>query len=279
MSKNFRAWESSRILSYAVPNIRWITESKTRFPCFVTFRQITFFKSLDVDYLYEAPLAMEKENLAQVVCECLHLDCPKPDLSDWETMVDNLRHPVSKVRIALVGKYVQLHDAYISVVEALKHGGIYSHTTVEIKWVDAETVTPETADEIFKDVTGMPGSRRIWSPRCGRQDRSHPLRPHTQNSVPRYLSWNAACDRRICPQCDRFPRCTQSGTKSIHYTSGDPHHAGSDRYRRYRRNTSAWVLIHVFWTKLPKHMRSTRKKKFRNATDIAMKSTMITVKF
>ena len=76
-------------------------------------------QNLDVDYLYEAPLAMEKENLAQVVCECLHLDCPKPDLSDWETMVDNLRHPVSKVRIALVGKYVQLHDAYISVVEAL----------------------------------------------------------------------------------------------------------------------------------------------------------------
>ena len=112
-------------------------------------------QNLDVDYLYEAPLAMEKENLAQVVCECLHLDCPKPDLSDWETMVDNLRHPVSKVRIALVGKYVQLHDAYISVVEALKHGGIYSHTTVEIKWVDAETVTPETADEIFKDVTGI----------------------------------------------------------------------------------------------------------------------------
>lgn len=112
-------------------------------------------QNLDVDYLYEAPLAMEKENLAQVVCECLHLDCPKPDLSDWETMVDNLRHPVSKVRIALVGKYVQLHDAYISVVEALKHGGIYSHTTVEIKWVDAETVTPKTADEIFKDVTGI----------------------------------------------------------------------------------------------------------------------------
>ena len=74
---------------------------------------------------------------------------------DYLYVVDNLRHPVSKVRIALVGKYVQLHDAYISVVEALKHGGIYSHTTVEIKWVDAETVTPETADEIFKDVTGI----------------------------------------------------------------------------------------------------------------------------
>lgn len=130
-------------------------EIKDKISLFCNLPANHVLQNLDVDYLYEAPLAMEKERLAQVVCECLHLDCPNPDLSDWETMVDNLRHPVSRVRIALVGKYVQLHDAYISVVEALKHGGIYSHTTVEIKWIDAETVTPETADEIFKDVTGI----------------------------------------------------------------------------------------------------------------------------
>ena len=57
--------------------------------------------------------------------------------------------------MALVGKYIQLHDAYISVVEALKHGGIYSHTTVNIKWVDSETVTEENAEEIFSDVSGI----------------------------------------------------------------------------------------------------------------------------
>lgn len=98
---------------------------------------------------------MERENLAQVVCECLHLDCPKPDLKDWTEMVDNLRNPTQEINIALVGKYIQLHDAYISVVEALKHGGIYSHTTVNIKWVDSETVTAENTDEIFKDVSGI----------------------------------------------------------------------------------------------------------------------------
>ncbi len=112
-------------------------------------------QNLDVEYLYEAPLAMEKENLAQVVCECLHLDCPEPDLTDWKEMVDNLKHPTQQVRIALVGKYIQLHDAYISVVEALKHGGIYSHTTVDIKWVDSETITPDNADEILRDVNGI----------------------------------------------------------------------------------------------------------------------------
>ena len=112
-------------------------------------------QNLDVEYLYEAPLAMEKERLAQVVCECLHLDCPEPDLNDWTEMVDNLRHPTQDVAIALVGKYTQLHDAYISVVEALKHGGIYSHTTVRIKWIDSETVTEENADRLFADVSGI----------------------------------------------------------------------------------------------------------------------------
>ena len=112
-------------------------------------------QNLDVEYLYEAPLAMERENLAQVVCECLHLDCPEPDLRDWTEMVDKLKHPTENVTIALVGKYIQLHDAYISVVEALKHGGIYSHTTVNIKWVDSETVTSENVGEILGNAAGI----------------------------------------------------------------------------------------------------------------------------
>ena len=81
-----------------------------------------------------------------VVCECLHLECPEPDLKDWTEMVDYLKHPNTEVTVALVGKYIQLHDAYISVVEALKHGGIFSRATVHIKWIDSETVTPENAD-------------------------------------------------------------------------------------------------------------------------------------
>ncbi len=112
-------------------------------------------QNLDVEYLYEAPLAMEKEHLAQVACECLHLNCPEPDLDDWHKMVDDLRHPTSKVTIALVGKYVQLHDAYISVVEALKHGGITNHATIDIKWVDSETVTEDNVDGLLGEVDGI----------------------------------------------------------------------------------------------------------------------------
>lgn len=112
-------------------------------------------QNLDVEYLYEAPLAMEKENLAQVACECLHLDCPEPDLGDWTSMIEALRNPTREVTIALVGKYIQLHDAYISVVEALKHGGIASHTTVNIRWINSEEVTRENAAAFLADADGI----------------------------------------------------------------------------------------------------------------------------
>lgn len=112
-------------------------------------------QNLDVEYLYEAPLAMEKEHLAQVACESLKLECPKPDLSDWIDMVDALRNPTKDVEIALVGKYTQLHDAYISVVEALKHGGISQRATVNIKWVDSELLNEENVEEVLGGVHGI----------------------------------------------------------------------------------------------------------------------------
>ena len=98
-------------------------------------------QNLDVEILYDAPLAMEEEHLAQVACECLQLECPEPDLDEWRAMCKAWKNPQKKVTVALVGKYIQLHDAYISVVEALKHGGVYNSADVTIKWVDSELVT------------------------------------------------------------------------------------------------------------------------------------------
>ena len=112
-------------------------------------------ENLDVEVLYELPLVMEQENLAQVACESLKLPCPAPDLTEWAAMIDNWKHPEKEVTIALVGKYIQLHDAYISVVEALKHGGVYNRADVNIKWIDSELVTDENADEYFHDVNGI----------------------------------------------------------------------------------------------------------------------------
>ena len=90
---------------------------------------------------------MEKEQLAQVACECLKLPCPVPKLADWEAVVDALKNPATRVEIAMVGKYVQLHDAYLSVVEALKHGGIAVRASVSIRWVDSEDLTDGQACE------------------------------------------------------------------------------------------------------------------------------------
>ena len=112
-------------------------------------------QNLDVDVLYEVPLVMEKEHLAQSACECLDLPCPEPDLAGWQDMIDAWKHPVTEVTVALVGKYIQLHDAYISVVEALKHGGVANHAKVNIKWVDSEHVTEANAPQVFHDVKGI----------------------------------------------------------------------------------------------------------------------------
>lgn len=112
-------------------------------------------QNLDVDILYEAPLAMEKEHLAQVACECLKLDCPEPDLKEWTDMCTAWKNPKTDVKIALVGKYTQLHDAYISVVEALKHGGVFNYTSVDIKWVDSELLNKDNIDEMLGDISGI----------------------------------------------------------------------------------------------------------------------------
>lgn len=112
-------------------------------------------QNLDVDILYEVPLEMEKEKLAHVACKCLHMECPAPDLEDWKAMVNAWKNPKYTVNVALVGKYISLHDAYISVVEALKHGGVANNADVNIHWVDSELVSVYNAEEIFKDIDAI----------------------------------------------------------------------------------------------------------------------------
>ncbi|ABX40712.1 CTP synthase [Lachnoclostridium phytofermentans] len=112
-------------------------------------------QNLDADTLYEIPLMMEEEHLADVACECLHLDCPEPDLRDWEDMVYSLKNPTRDVTVALVGKYTQLHDAYISVVESLKHGAVAHNASIQIKWIPSESVTKESVADLLQEVSGV----------------------------------------------------------------------------------------------------------------------------
>ena len=159
-------------------------------------------QNLDVEYLYEAPLAMEKEHLAEVVCRSLRLPCGTPDLEDWRNMVWNLRHPEGSVTIALVGKYVQLHDAYLSVAEALKHGGIVNRCSVGIRWVDSEQVTEETAEALLGGADGIlvPGG---FGTR-GIEGKIQAIKYARTREIPffRSLSGNAAGGDRVCQGCD-----------------------------------------------------------------------------
>ena len=126
--------------------------------------KIALFCNIPVDHaipnltapiLYEVPLMLEREGLADAVVRRLGLICHAPDLTEWATMGHRAKNVCGTVTIALVGKYVGLHDAYLSVVEALTHGGIENDVKVDIQWVNSETVTDENAAEILKDAQGI----------------------------------------------------------------------------------------------------------------------------
>lgn len=114
-------------------------------------------QNLDAQSLYQVPLMLEGEQFADKVCEALGMEIRQPDLSDWEELVQRFQAPQREVTIALVGKYIQLHDAYLSVVEALQHGGIAHHTRVCIQWIQADALTDAGADldAVFAGVQGI----------------------------------------------------------------------------------------------------------------------------
>ena len=108
-----------------------------------------------VSCLYEAPLMLEEANLSSIVCRKLGLDTPAPDLSKWSDMVERMKHPTSTVTIGLVGKYTQLHDAYLSVMEALHHAGSALGSQVDIRWVDSEHLSAENVANSLAELDGI----------------------------------------------------------------------------------------------------------------------------
>ncbi|MCR4607790.1 MAG: CTP synthase [Oscillospiraceae bacterium] len=128
------------------------------------FRKIAMFCNVKPDcvienrtlpILYEAPLMLEKSDFSLIVCRELGLWTRAPELDDWRAMVERIKSASAEVTIGLVGKYVQLHDAYLSVAEALRHAGYACGAKVEIKWIDSETVTDKNADEILGGCDGI----------------------------------------------------------------------------------------------------------------------------
>jgi CTP synthase len=111
--------------------------------------------AVDTPNVYEVPLVLHQERLDAIVCSHLQLKCHSAELTDWRKLIDQIEKIKYKVRIAVVGKYIQVPDAYISIKEALKHGGFYHQTDVEVHWVDAETLEPQEVEKELAEADGV----------------------------------------------------------------------------------------------------------------------------
>jgi len=134
-------------------------EMREKLAMFCNVEKKCVIENLSVNSLYSVPLLLEEENFADIVCERLSLPNPPPDLVEWEQIVNFERQITDEVEIALVGKYTELRDAYLSVVEALKHAGILLNVNVKIRWVNSRELDSNNTAQHLSNVSGiiMPG--------------------------------------------------------------------------------------------------------------------------
>ncbi len=130
-------------------------EAKDKIGLFCNVKSGNVVQNADANTLYEVPLLLEKEGLASIVCRELRLDDCTANLTDWREMLDRYTHPQREVRIGLVGKYVALHDAYLSVAEALTHAGIANQVAVKLDWIESDDITDANAAEKLAGYAGL----------------------------------------------------------------------------------------------------------------------------
>ncbi|MBQ6506949.1 MAG: CTP synthase [Clostridia bacterium] len=127
----------------------------TKIAHFCNVKPDCVIENLTLPILYEAPLMLEEAHFSGIVCRELGITAPEPDLTEWREMAERIRHQSKTVRISLVGKYVQLHDAYLSVAEALRHAGYALDARVNIEWIDSETLDGENIADVLGSVQGI----------------------------------------------------------------------------------------------------------------------------
>ncbi len=130
-------------------------EMRKKISLFCNVREKDIIQNLTADTLYGVPLMLEREGLADVVCEHLGLATEKPALTEWRALVDLIKEATNYVNIAIVGKYVELHDAYLSVVESLNHAGYPYHAKINILWVNSEELDEDNADAVLSKADGV----------------------------------------------------------------------------------------------------------------------------
>jgi len=128
---------------------------KAKIALFCNVKPDCVIENLTLPCIYEAPLMLHKGGLDDVVCRELKLQTKEPDLTEWESMISKTNKRTKEVIIALVGKYVKLHDAYLSIIESLNHAGYYSGARVKIKWVESDIITKQNVSEKLGEVNGI----------------------------------------------------------------------------------------------------------------------------
>ena len=122
---------------------------------FCNVKKDCVIENITLPNLYEAPLMLEKANFSSVVCRELGLKTKEPDLKEWSLMVDRIKARPYTTHIGLVGKYVELHDAYLSIAEAMRHAGYYYNTHIKIHWISSETINEENVKDIIGGLDGI----------------------------------------------------------------------------------------------------------------------------
>ncbi|NCO24346.1 MAG: CTP synthase [Candidatus Infernicultor aquiphilus] len=130
-------------------------EVKNKISLFCDIKREGIIEAVDVKSIYEIPLVFEEQGLGDLIIKLLNLKCPGSDLQEWKNMVDKIYHPKREVSIGVVGKYISLKDAYISINEALLHGGIDNDCRVKIKRIDSDKVKKDSLKDLFKDLNGI----------------------------------------------------------------------------------------------------------------------------
>lgn len=128
---------------------------KDKIGLFCNIPAANVIENMNCDTIYDVPVMLENQGISQKVCDRLGISCPEPDLSEWREIIRKVKSLDKKVKIALVGKYVALHDAYLSVAEALRHGGFDLGADVEIDWINSEDVNDKNAAEYLSGADGI----------------------------------------------------------------------------------------------------------------------------
>ena len=122
---------------------------------FCNVKEDCVIENLTIPVLYEAPMMLEEKHISDIVCRELHIDAPAPDLREWNELIEKIKNRDKMITIGIVGKYVQLHDAYLSVVEALRHAGYDYGTKVNLEWLDSETINEENVGDMLASCDGI----------------------------------------------------------------------------------------------------------------------------